>query len=103
MARVGVRDAVQKSERDEVLIPRSAEVGLRMLQGPGESEPTPQVFVCPTCGDDTRLVMVTVGSRQRSSKKGHANQGERYRGVNLLLHLRRRQVEQILAEFKGPT
>jgi hypothetical protein len=88
------------AENGSLLISRSAEVRLRMIQGPGEVESSPQVFVCPSCGDDTRLVMVTVGERIRGHKNVPGGSSSEVRGVSLLLQLRRRQVEQLLSEFR---
>jgi hypothetical protein len=98
--KVSRRDS--EGQMDFVTVPKSAEARLRMIKLPGEQEPTPQVFVCPTCGEDTRLVMVRVGARRPNSRSGSRRAGNEADAGQFLLQVTRRQVEQLLAEFQQP-
>jgi hypothetical protein len=89
----------RRDRKDVVTIPKSSEVRLKMIRLPGESEPTPQVFTCPTCGDNARLVMVRVGPRAVKSA-GPPKRGDE--GGQFLLQITRRQAEQLLEEFQKP-
>ena len=90
----------QGSNRDDyVLIERGVGVKLRMGQVPGESEPTPWVYRCPTCGDETRLVMLVVNPPIRRVKRASKKEDNRPEPVQMLLSITKRQAEQLLEAF----
>lgn len=71
-----------------------------MTQLPGEPEPSPQVFTCPTCPADQRLVMVSLETVNLRNKLRLRKQGKKVEELHLILSLNRRQAEQLLAGFR---
>ena len=100
MSTKGNPETGRRRREEYVLIPRHAGVRLRTIQLPGEPEPIPQVFRCPSCGDDKRLVMLAIETASVEDRIQLRKQGKKPKELQFLLSLGRREAAQLLAEFK---
>ena len=100
MAKGSKRDKTTAFDRGYAVIERGTGARLRTLRGRADSEPFLSIFTCPTCGENTRLVMMEIDSPRPRFNHNNKKSAESSKPIPALLSITRRQVEQLLAEFK---